>query len=137
MTEKKRKIWYWVFKVLGVVVSCAFPICSILERFPVWTATVSKSYSVGAGAILIAIVLMIIFRKSVFDFLRDRCDLKHAPPVVIWIVMLILSYVLMYLSRIINDLTPVFWMGLIGCGIGTVLTFVAESRFRGKEKSNE
>lgn len=136
MSDRKSKIFYWLFKVLGVVVSCALPIWAILERFPVWAATHGKSHSMGVGGILIAVVLLIIFRKSVFKFIKDRFNLMHAPPVVIWIVMLILSYVLMYIGKFINDLTPVFWMGLLGCGIGTLLTFIAENRFR-KDKNNE
>jgi hypothetical protein len=136
MKETKRKWFYWLFKILSLLVSCALPIWAILERYPVWVTTHGKNHSVGAGAILIAIVLLIIFRRPVFKFLRERCNLMHAPPIVFWIVMLILSYVLAYIGKIIYDLVPVFWMGLLGCGIGTVLTFIAENRF-GKEKDNE
>lgn len=136
MTDRKSKIFYWLFKVLGVVVSCAFPIWAILERFPVWSSTYGKKHTMGVGCILIAIVLFIIFRKSVFKFVKERFNLMHAPPIVVWIVMLIISYVLMYIGKFIYDLTPVFWMGLLGCGIGTLLTFIAESRFR-KDKDNE
>jgi Na+-driven multidrug efflux pump len=49
--------------------------------------------------------------------------------------MLILSYVLLYISNFIQDLTTVFWMGLVGCAIGTVLTYIAENWY-GKKKED-
>jgi hypothetical protein len=126
MTERKRKILYWAFKITGVLISCAFPIWAICEKFPLWAESHGAERSVGVGIILIAIVLLIIFRKTVFGFIRDRLALKHAPPIVVWIVMLILSYILVYLGEVMRDMTTVFWMGLIGCAIGTFLTYLSE-----------
>lgn len=137
MSDKKRKVFYWLFKIMSVIVSCAFPIWAICERFPVWTETHGKSNSVGAGGILILIVLLVIFRKSVFGFMRDRMKLKHAPPIVVWFVLIIISYVLMYISKVLYDITTICWMGLIGCAIGTLLTFIAENRFRKESEKNE
>ena len=34
MTEKKRKALYWTFKALSIIISCAFPILAICEKFP-------------------------------------------------------------------------------------------------------
>ena len=137
MTERKRKFLYWFFKVLSVIVSCAFPIWAICEKFPLWTETHGTGRSVGVGIILIAIVLIIIFRKTVFDFIRDHLDLKHAPPLAVWLVMLVISYILVYLGEVMRDMTTVFWMGFIGCGAGTFLTYLSE-RLKAKEvKSNE
>lgn len=133
MSEKKRKSLYWSFKALSVIVSCAFPIWAILERYPLWIVSHGKSQSIGAGGILTAVVLFVIFRKSVFKFLRDRCKIQHAPPIVIWVVMIAISYAMMFVSKFLADITPIFWMGLIGCAIGTLLTAIAENRF-GRKK---
>lgn len=133
MTEKKRKRLYWIFKISAVVISCLLPIWAICERFPIWTVTHGTGRSLGAGGILILIVLLVIFRKAVFNFMADRLKLKHAPPLVIWLVMLITSYALVYIGKFLYDMTSVFWMGLIGCAIGTLLTFIAENRFGRKE----
>lgn len=133
MSEKKRKRRYWLFKSLSVLFACALPILAVCEHFPVWKTSHGIVRSMGAGGIICLIVLAIIFRKSVFNFISDKLKLKHAPPMVIWIVMLIISYVLMYISSFIRDLTTVFWMGLLGCAIGTVLTFIAENRYGKKE----
>lgn len=133
MTERKRKALFWLFKCAGILISCALPIWAICEKFPIWAEQHGTERSVGVGIILIAVVLLIIFRKTVFDFIRDRLDLKHAPPLVIWLVMLIISYVLIYLAEVMQDMTTVFWMGFIGCVIGTVFTYIA-NRFDNKKE---
>lgn len=136
MTEKKRKKLYWIFKLLSVFVACALPIWAICEKFPIWTEQHDTGYSIGVGAILILIVLLVVFRRTIFDYIRDKIDLKHAPPLAVWLVMLVISYVMVYLGHVMRDMTTVFWMGLIGCAIGNVLTYIAESRFGKKEKEN-
>lgn len=133
MSEKKRKIKYWVCKVLSVLISCGLPLYAVCEHFPIWTISHGTARSIGAGGIICLIVVAIIFRKSVFNFLRDKMKLQNAPPLAIWIIMLILAYVLTYINRFIQDLTTVFWMGLVGCAIGTVLTYIAENWY-GKKK---
>lgn len=129
MTEQKRKALFWGFKLAGIIVSCALPIWTICERFPLWTEAHGASRSAGVGIILIAIVLLIIFRKTVFDFIKDHFDLRHAPPITIWVVMLICSYILVYIGEVMRDMSSVFWMGFIGCAFGTFLTYISE-RFK-------
>ena len=136
MSEKKRRTKYWILKILSVIVSCGLPIYSVCEHFPVWTVTHGTVRSMGAGGIICLIVIAIIFRKSVFNFMRDKLKLEHAPPMAVWLGMLIISYILMYINSFIQDLTTVFWMGLIGCGIGTGLTYIAE-HFYGKKKEEK
>jgi hypothetical protein len=137
MTEKKRKTLYWVFKIASVLISCALPIWAICERFPLWTETHGRGYSFWAGIILIIFVIIIIFRKSVFGFIREKLNLKYAPPIVIWLVLLIGSYLLIYIGDVMRDMTSILWMGLIGCAIGNVLTYISE-RLNAKDvTSNE
>ena len=137
MTEQKRKRLYWLFKILSIVISCALPIWAVCEKFPIWVDEHGTSRSVGVGAILIAIVLVVIFRRTVFDFIKDHLNLKYAPPMVVWLIMLIISYTLVYLGEVMRDMTTVFWMGFIGCAIGTLLTYIS-NRFKAEDvKSNE
>ncbi len=126
MTDRKRKTLYWLFKLAGILVSCALPIMAIFEKFPLWNERHGTSRTVGIGIILIAIVLLIVFRKTVFGFIKDRLSLKHAPPLAVWIVFLIISYILVYLGEVMRDMTTVFWMGFIGCAAGTFLTYLSE-----------
>ena len=137
MKEKKHKILYWVFKVLSVLISCALPIWAIYERFPMWTETYGTGRSIGTGAILVIIVVLIIFRKSVFDYIVEKLKLTHAPPLAVWLALLVVSYILVYIAEFMRDLNTVLWMGLIGCAIGTVLTYIAEHCFRKKVEKNE
>ena len=137
MTDKKRKACYWLLKILSVIISCGLPIWAICEKFPVWTLSYGQYRSIGVGGILILIVLLIIFRKTVFNFIKEKLKITHAPPLAVWLVMLILSYVLVYIGNFLRDMSIVFWMGFIGCAIGTVLTFIAESKFsKNKETEN-
>jgi hypothetical protein len=129
MTEKKRRFIYWMLKGLSIIVACAFPVWAVYEKYPLWTIEHGTVRSIGTGGILILFVLIIIFRRTVFDFFRDRLKLKYAPPLFIWLVLLLISYALLYVSKFLYDITTVFWMGLIGCAIGTLLTFIAENVF--------
>jgi hypothetical protein len=135
MTEKKRKIRYWIFKALSVLVACGLPIYAVCEHFPIWRVNHGTIRTISAGGIICLIVIAVIFRKSVLNFISDRLKLKHAPPSMIWIVMLIISYILIYINRFIQDLTTVFWMGLVGSVIGAGLTYVAE-HFYGKKEDD-
>ena len=136
MTDKTRNKVYWSLKVAGVIISCLFPIWSICEKFPVWKDGHGVGRSLGVGAILILIVTAIIFRKAVFQFITDKFKLQHAPPLFVWIVLLIVSYVLIFIGDFMRDMTSVFWMGMIGCAIGTLLTFIGENFFGKKENEN-
>lgn len=135
MSEKKRKFWYWYLKIFSVLVACGLPIYAVSEHFPLWKVSYGTSRSIGAGAIISLIIIVVVFRKSVFQFIQDKLNLRHAPPLVIWLIMLIVSYVLLYINQFIRDLTTVFWFGLVGCAVGTALTFVAENVF-GKKKED-
>lgn len=137
MSEKKRKIKYWALKVLSIIISCLLPMYAVWDHFPIWTENHGTVRSLGAGGIICLIVLVVIFRKAVFNFLKDKAKINHAPPVVGWLVMLIISYVLLYISNFIQDLTTVFWMGLVGCAIGTVLTWIAENKYGKKEADTD
>lgn len=137
MKETRNKVLYLVFKVLSVLISCALPIWAIYERFPMWTETYGTGRSIGTGAILVIIVVLIIFRKTVFDFIVEKLKLTHAPPLAVWLALLAVSYILVYIAEFMRDLNTVLWMGLIGCAIGTVLTYIAEHCFRKKVEKNE
>lgn len=127
MTETtNRKKLFWLWKILSIVVSCALPLWAIFDRFPLWAKDYGISRTAGMGIILIAIVLLVIFRKTVIDFFVARYKLNHAPPIAVWLVLLIISYILVYIGEVMRDMTIVFWMGLLGCAIGTFFTYLSE-----------
>lgn len=134
MKRPKNNALYWLFKILSVIVSCAFPLWAIYERFPVWVVIHGRPHSIGTGGILMLFVLLIICRKSVFGFLRDKLKLRYAPPILVWFILIILSYTMVYVAKFLHDITIVFWMGFVGCLIGAALTFVAENFLRVKKE---
>lgn len=132
MTEKKRKLLYWIFKGASVFIACTLPILAICEKFPLWAEQSGTGRTVGAGIIMIGIVLLIIFRRSVFTFIKDHLNIKYAPPITIWLVLILISYGMIYISNALRDMNTVFWMGFIGCAIGTALTYISE-QFKSSE----
>lgn len=135
--NKRRSKIYWLLKNGSIFISCLLPILAICEKFPFWNTTYGTGRSIGIGAILTLIVVVIIFRKSVVRFFEERLKLNHAPPLLVWGIMLIIAYVLIFISDFLRDLTVVFWMGLIGCLIGTLMTYVGENFFAKKEEKDE
>lgn len=137
MSEKKRKAWYWIFKIFSVLIACAFPMWAICEKFPIWKTVYGKHHSIGVGAILGIIVIIIIFRQAVFKFLKEKLKITHAPPLAVWLILIAISYVLVFIGQFLQDVVIVLWMGFVGCIIGTVFTFIAEHKFgKKKEKDN-
>ena len=86
---------------------------------------------------LAALVLIVIFKKTIFGGIKERLKMKHTPPLLIWVVMLILAYAILSVCSFLLDIIMVLWMGLIGCGIGTILSMVAEFCFGKEEKDHE
>lgn len=137
MSEKKRNTFYWLFKIFSVLIACALPVWAIVEKFPIWKTVYGKHHSVGVGAILVVIVVLIIFRNAVFNFLKEKLKITHAPPLAVWLILIAISYVLIFIGNFLKDLTIILWMGLIGCAIGTVLTYIAENAFGEKKKEKD
>lgn len=122
--QQKNKLFFWLFKVFSIIISAVLPIWAICEKFPLWTQSYGTGRSVGSGLIMIAVVLVAIFHKTVFAFLSEKLKIKHAPPILMWVILLICSYALMLLVVFIQDLITVLWMGLLGCALGNILTLV-------------
>ena len=134
MSETKRKSLYWLFKIMSIVVSCAFPLWAICEKYPLWNTVYGTTHSIGVGGILALFVIAIVFRKAVFGFIRHKLKITHAPPLAVWLILIALSYILVFIGQFMYDMVIILWMGLIGCAIGTFLTFIAEHKFGDKEK---
>lgn len=131
---KKRKMWHGIFKASSVVTSCAFPLYSVYEHFPYWQYEYGATRSLGSGMIISAIILLVIFRKTVFSYLSEKFKGKNAPPIAIWIGLLIATYILIYINTFLIDLTSVLWMGLVGCALGNSLNWIADNKFGGEDE---
>lgn len=129
MSQKKRKFWHLLFKAIGLMISCGMPLYAICEHFPIWTEEFGSARSLGSGAIIAGVVLLVIFKSTVFSWLKEKLQGKHAPPIVIWITALIICYILVYINKFLIDLTVILWMGLVGCTIGNVFNLIADHKF--------
>lgn len=136
MSQTKRKIGYWGFKVASIITSCAFPLYAVYEHYPLWQYEHGATRSLGSGFIISAIVILVIFRKTVFNFIGEKIKGKHAPPIAVWITLLIVTYVLIYINAFLVDLTTVLWMGLLGCALGNGMTYIAEHKFGDKKEDD-
>ena len=123
MTESKRKRLYWAFKIASVLVAVGLPLYAICDHFPVWVESPGRA-SV-TSVLLIGFTLIVVFRRSVFMFIRDKLNLKYAPPIAIWPVLIVCSYALEYISNLISDMNTVFWYGFIGAALGMLFTFIS------------
>lgn len=130
MKTKKNNAIYWVLKAASIIVACALPLWGIFEKFPLWVDNYGSTRSIGTGALLGIIVLLVVFRRTIFNFLKEKWKLKYAPPFTIWIVMLVVIYILMFVGKFLYDMTTICWMGLIGSALGGVITFIGENFFR-------
>lgn len=135
MTEATRKKLYWAFKILSVMISCALPIWAVCEKFPLWETQHGTTHTVGVGVILIAIVLVVVFRRTVFQFIKDRLDIKHAPPLLVWLIFLIIAYIMIFVGDFMRDMTTILWMGFIGCCVGAVFTYISQ-KFEDKKEGD-
>lgn len=136
MSEKSRKARYLVFKGSSIFVSCLFPLIAIYEHFPLWIAKNGTPRAVGSGLIISLIVIAMVFRKSVFAYAKKKLNLENSPPLFVWLILIIVTYILQYINAFLTDLAVVLWMGLIGCALGTVFTYIAESRYGKKEEKD-
>ena len=125
MTDTKRKRLYWLFKILSILTAVGLPLYAIFDHFPVWKEQGAGRTSVTA-VILIGITLIVVFRRSVFEFIRDKFNLKYAPPITIWAVFLLGSYIMEYIASVLSDMNIVFWFGLAGAALGMFFTYLSE-----------
>ena len=125
----KSNIFYWLLKGGGIGISAVMPLWVVLEKFPLWVETHGTGRSVGAGGIIGIIIVLVIFRKTIIGYFKEKFKVSHTPPMAVWIVCLAITYGLMFIVKFLYDLSIVLWMGLIGSVIGSMLTFAGETFF--------
>ena len=130
----KSNIFYWLLKGGGIGISAAMPLWVVLEKFPLWVETHGTGRSVGAGGIIGIIIVLVIFRKTIIGYFKEKFKVSHTPPMAVWIVCLAITYGLMFMVKFLYDLSIVLWMGLIGSVIGAILTFAGEAFFGEEDK---
>lgn len=133
----KNNLLYWLLKGVGIIISALLPIWVVFEKFPLWAETHGTGKTIGMGGLIGATILIVIFRKTVIGYLKEKLNLNHTPPLMMWIVSLIVTYTLIYIIKFLYDLALVLWMGLLGSVIGTLFTFAAEILFGNEREKVE
>lgn len=133
MKKPTPKTLYWLCKVLSFIVSVGLPVWVVINKFPLWVATHGVTRSVGAGGIIIAIIVAVALRDQVFGYMKQRFKIGHAPKITGWVVGLIIVYSLMFIVKFLYDISQVLWMGFIGSIVGTLLTLSGEIFFNENE----
>ena len=123
----KGKVKYLCIKGTGIVVSAAIPVIAILKKLPFWRAEAGVTRTVGVGAVMAAIVVLITFKKTVFNYLKEKTGMNHMPPLMLWGGLLIGSLLLNAAADMLSDMRSVFVAGFVGCAVGSVLTVIADN----------
>ena len=132
----KKRLTLLSFKGASIAVSAGMPIWAILEKFPLWREEAGALQTLGIGGVMIVAVSVITFKKTVFNYLKEKTGMKSAPPLAIWAVLLFVSFALSALADAMSDMRTVFVAGIVGSGIGTALNFIGETlKARSTEES--
>jgi hypothetical protein len=134
--SKKDKILYWALRLLGIFISGCLPISAVIEHFPLWIEHKGAGRTIWVGTLLILIIVAVIFRKTVINYIRERFKTRTYPPVMGWVAMLCIAYVLRFINDFIMDMTSIFWMGLIGGLLGSLCLWFAD-RIKKKKGGTE
>ena len=127
-----RRLRLICFKGAGIAVSVGLPVWAILEKFPAWHSQAGVAGTLGIGGAMAATVALVTFKRTVFDYVKEKTGIKHAPPLAIWCALLALSFALSAAASLLSDMRSVFISGAVGSGIGTVLNFIGESASKDK-----
>jgi hypothetical protein len=133
---KHPKIKYCICVVLSFLCSAVPPAVAVFQKFPMWEKTVSPAYTIGVGAVLAAIVLLICFRKTIIPVVKEKLGIKSVPPVVIWVVGLVAVVIFEKINTFMTDIKVVIFAGLIGSAVGWCFS-LASAYFDKKVKEGQ
>ena len=124
--KTKRRIKLVSFRAAGASVAIGLPAWAILAKFPVWRTETGTLGMLGMGGIMIAVVALVTFKRTVLDFIKEKTGMKTSPPLAVWGVLLIASFILSAFAELLSDMRGIFIAGLVGSGVGTVLNIIGD-----------
>ena len=122
---KKLKVKYWICVVLSFLFSAIPPIVAVAQKFPIWEKTVSPACTIGVGLLMIPIVFLICFRKTIVPVVMDKLGIKSIPPFFIWAAGLAIAVFFEKINTFMTDVKVVLFAGLIGSAIGWAFSFAS------------
>ena len=128
ISEKSRKVWYYVLYAIGLTVCIVPPLLATLEHFPVWVKEEGQKVVVPATAV----VLLILSAYPLFRFLRKKLKTPS-----VWMVWVLLWIVLRALRPVIDGMISVAGIGAICNVAGATLMFISRKFFGGFRRESE
>ena len=137
------KVKYWILQIAAFLAAVIPPVWAVCEKLPVWKARYGAARTFWFGIAVVLIVLLVVFRKTLLvlvrswtdvlvDRIKEKTGIVHVPPmlslVLTWatalIVVVALIPVVSGLYVILVDLKGIFMAGLVGAGLGWLLSAV-------------
>lgn len=148
------RVKYWILQIAAFLVAVIPPVWAVCEKLPVWRVRYGTAQTFGFGLVILLVVLLVVFRKTLLvlvrgwldvlcDKIKEKTGIVHIPPmlslVLTWatalLVVVALIPVVSGLYVILVDLKGIFMAGLVGAGLGWLLSLIGI--WLGIERSDE
>lgn len=138
MMTRKRKSLVLLLRVLAVVSMIGIPFSVIAYKFPLWRTQGGGAGAVGAGAIILVVILFATFRKYVTAWAAEKLGTLSAGVslILLWSGLAVMCLILTAITTILEDLATVFIFAAIGASVGVGL-FAAARRLSAKEDDTD
>lgn len=135
----KYKAWAWVLRILAWAVTVGMPLTIVAYKFPLWKAQGGGSGAMGAGTIILIIIVLVTFRKYIVAWAKEKLGALSAGVslVLLWSTLAVVCMVLASITTILEDLATVFLFSAIGAAIGVALLHGARKISQMEEKPRE
>lgn len=128
MTSKAEKAKRWTarcLRLLAYVSFLAFPVWAVLDKFPLWVDKSGAAAAIGAGGVLIGIILAWTLRNALAAWLQKLLGGFAWSQSKFWCGGTVILLILNAVGGIVADLLVVWIAGCIGMAVGTALLLIA------------
>ena len=135
----KFKAWAWVLRFLAWATTIGMPVAIIAYKFPLWRSQGGGSGALGAGTIILAVIILVTFRKYIMAWVTEKLGALSAGVslVLLWCTLAVVCMILASITTILEDLATVFLFSAIGAAIGVGLLYIARKLSQMEEKPRE
>lgn len=133
----KRKALVWLLRSLAVASTIGVPFSVVAYKFPLWRTQGGGSGAIGAGAIILLVIIFATFRRYVTAWIAEKLGALSAGVslVLLWSGAAIVCLILTSITTILQDLATVFIFAAVGAAVGVGL-FAVAARLTAKEDSH-
>lgn len=129
---KKCKAVAVCLRLLATLTSVGLPAVAVWQEFPIFKAPVSPR-ELGAGGILLLLILLFGLRRQLWPYLRDRLHLRSGGALILWGLLFGALWWLEQAAALLPSLRTVCLAGVIGAGAGLIADTAAGLLSRRRE----